>query len=618
MSRETDSILKNILKASSMDVDDAVYFKGHKRDHLTKVFKLDPDVEITVDQLERHSRDFKGLESDCRKILEERESGHHSIDLSVEINNFVMNFLELGKSISKTEEIQEFQNLVKNIYSENILSNNFPFVFICASSGTGKTQIPFSLECDFPYIYFLQNFRSNRIQDIYQPFLGISECFDLNIRTDLDAYDSIYHRNSDKKIMYQCFEIKQYTALKFYSVGFIVEIFKHMCKKRDSSVDKSLNWIYFELQTFKFDFAPMTISEGIAALSKIKDDSNLRTLPIIFLDESCVTGEEIELFQFRRNVLRLLRLVVVFMGTDAAAGNFVRGNCHEISRGVPAAWCYIIYKLAPTSPAYLERKKREILTVFRSCDDTFIDMLFDLMKNERPLFAKYIIDALLFADLVQNYKKSEELISENFPSSMLNSKIIPTDLLTYPTDQRTLLPYFCSLLVYMFKRFQLEKMNLETEIEFSNGQLTYLITGHRKFSNIIIDMTEMEKRKKEKIIAQIQKMEEQVRNPINIHRHIAYLEIPDNFKSKIQKSYVVVRSSMNLKEAENTLYLQNNSGHDQSYALSCCFPSFFESPLTGLAFSGLPDNFQHFLIFGGKRIYNDTNLPSYKQFRSKN
>lgn len=53
---------------------------------------------------------------------------------------------------SPSEEHIEFVKLVDKI-SNTPLDVNIPYVFVCRSSGTGKTQLPFSF--DIPLLYFL-------------------------------------------------------------------------------------------------------------------------------------------------------------------------------------------------------------------------------------------------------------------------------------------------------------------------------------------------------------------------------------------------------------------------------------------------------------------------------
>ena len=160
----------------------------------------------------------------------------------------------------------------------------------------------------------------------------------------------------------------------------------------------------------------------------LESEFSLPRPPIIFLDESSVEKGQSGIFQFRRNILRLLNLVVVLMGTDAAASNFASGRSVSGSRCDKKDWCYIFFKLAPTCPEYLIKNKKKILEKFPSYGKSFINLIFKYLKDERPLFANYIIDKIL-----------------NFPNN-------------YPKDKNHLIPYFCHLLACMFNGFRGAKL----------------------------------------------------------------------------------------------------------------------------------------------------------------
>ena len=270
------------------------------------------------------------------------------------ITSDITSYLTLGKSVGESPEILQFKNLVAKIYnkaklhhSSHSVQTTFPFIFICGSSGTGKTQIPFSLPHtdEFPFIYFLQNPRGGGGQTIYEPFVNVSKAFENFVRKDFDSYAKKFENSGFSELtIYQCSEILEHKNMKFYSIGFIVKLFREICKQRVSGE----SWIKSELRGFEFSFDAMSIQEGIDELCSIRKEFSLPRPPIIFLDESSVEKGQSGIFQFRRNILRLLNLVVVLMGTDAAASNFVGGRSNTGSRTDEKDWCHIFFKLAPT------------------------------------------------------------------------------------------------------------------------------------------------------------------------------------------------------------------------------------------------------------------------------
>ena len=95
-------------------------------------------------------------------------------NLSAEGHGAIIRYINAGKEIRESDEVKKFVRLVKSIYSrKNPFEDNseyefpgvdfsqlcsgdkYPYIFISASSGTGKTQLPFSL--DIPIIYLLHD-----------------------------------------------------------------------------------------------------------------------------------------------------------------------------------------------------------------------------------------------------------------------------------------------------------------------------------------------------------------------------------------------------------------------------------------------------------------------------
>lgn len=63
-------------------------------------------------------------------------------------------YMQIGQMFRK-EPSDEFTQIKTVLCNAVKTGQNVPFVFICSSSGTGKTQIPFSL--DTPLLYFVYN-----------------------------------------------------------------------------------------------------------------------------------------------------------------------------------------------------------------------------------------------------------------------------------------------------------------------------------------------------------------------------------------------------------------------------------------------------------------------------
>ena len=355
MANATMSIIDEIENNTSVPSEDPSKFYGFDIDYLRMVFELDPNEEISKILLDSKFSKFTTMERICRDLIQ--EFNEKFFNVSLQAPNFpsdhftvIKDFLELGLDVGKSEQIKEFKTLIGDIYQRTSTYTHLPFIFVCGSSGTGKTQIPFSLSPEYPFMYFLQDESSANSQLIYKPFLNLTRYFEKYVREDYEAYDeslkrprvtveslqhpTIVNESTGRSVenvktrdvqtivsetKYQCVEISEKKEMKFSIVGFIVSLFKEMCVKRGEGE----SWIYSELKDFDLNCKLMTIKEGKEALERIKTDFSLQTLPIIFIDESCVVEGDSGIFQFRRNILRLLNVVVVLMGTNAEVANFV-------------------------------------------------------------------------------------------------------------------------------------------------------------------------------------------------------------------------------------------------------------------------------------------------------
>ena len=133
-----------------------------------------------------------------------------TIEITIRINPMISEnsrpslkkYLGIGSELAEAKETQNFIRLIKAIQSsispfngndESIFKyppGHIPYIFVCASSGTGKTQLPFSL--DIPMLYLLNNKKmvknidNSNTQHIYKNFIEISRCFFECIEKDIN------------------------------------------------------------------------------------------------------------------------------------------------------------------------------------------------------------------------------------------------------------------------------------------------------------------------------------------------------------------------------------------------------------------------------------------------
>lgn len=325
-------------------------------------------------------------------------------------------YLEIGKELAEFSETKSFVNLVKAIQSRtspfnftkekqmeleskmfNYKQGYIPFIFVCASSGTGKTQLPFSV--DIPMVYLINNKNlvrkdnSEKTQQIYKNFIDISKGFFECIEKDINIMGFNDENIGDK------LDIMDTERL------FLPSFMYSLVLNTKNSRKEGEHWVESQLSIEDgFRFSKMTINEARNNIDEIFGED---LKPVIFLDESQMGGSNnfrVE-YIYTRKMIKKLDLIPIFMGTNASLENFVNIGTATIGSRLETEekpWCYIIYRLAPTSIKYIEREKQKIITNSELNDNVrnAIDQMSRLMKKERPLFCH-----LVFNYVVENMKR---------------------------------------------------------------------------------------------------------------------------------------------------------------------------------------------------------------------
>lgn len=360
-------------------------------------------------------------------------------------------YLRLGDSLKDTPEVKNFANLVHSIYSGKdpyegkntkitarssinwkSTFNDTAFIFVCASSGTGKTQLPFSLEIPLIYLIFnekmIQKYNNahgsaieSSIQDVYRPYLKLSSCFMQAVKRDveyimsLDLNQTIIAENSSDIILPD-------EATPLFLAGFLVAVYK-----RFLDLHKTFNngkWILTQLRLESFRCAKMSVDAARMEIYELVKSHGLSTdhFPTIFFDE-CIKMENqlnaIRMYKYVRRTIRRLAIVSVFMGTNANISDFVTGETAVESRTAePRVWCYIFFKLAPVSQVYLENEKAKIQEkMYRIMNgeigriskfSNFVGQVANLLITERPLICQYSLNFLLDDGTITSFSSLQD------------------------------------------------------------------------------------------------------------------------------------------------------------------------------------------------------------------
>lgn len=203
-----------------------------------------------------------------------------------------------------------------------------PFYLVDAPSGTGKSQLPFTLKAAGVKVCHLLLNTDQQTQSIYQPLLPLSRLFEgclLNDRNTLQAFEmqsDVLRSDSLRR-----------THLPLETVGFLLLVLG--CHLPDPS-----------------DWTPLYLSGKVRNLP---DEQRV----IIFLDEvfpypdgSEIPTKSVVSLRLARNLLRAVGLVVVLMGTNSSASNFADFSYAARSSN-PYEWCRIITRLPRITDASL-------------------------------------------------------------------------------------------------------------------------------------------------------------------------------------------------------------------------------------------------------------------------
>ena len=517
--------------------------------------KIEPQ-QLSIEEITRETIDklFEFMPSEEKRISELRDS----LDKDVYVGFYRQNeatyysrntitddlteYIERGKSI-RTDKHPHLQNIIKaflevqnhdfGLIGEKVSNPQaLPFFLICCSSGTGKTQLPFSLPQAFPIFYFLFNRKlSPGTQLIYNCFSSVSIALQKCIEEDLKKLkENLFGQEHEKagateETLSTFLHLDTFlTEPSFFTLGFIVKIMeKYFSSDRSKSSLKFLT----ELETFKFE--SMSYPEAKEKIRELR--KNVPYTPIIFIDETTLdrkmkpNDKTLESFLFLRTVLRLIHVIPVFMGTNFNPTNFLLSGHTSDSRSKDKCYrTYVIYKLPPV-PANIWKKEtygslkflvkdindEEIVYKVENIEkvkkvtsiEDFVIMIYKFLKNERPLF---------FHDFVK-------ALNDYFEG---NTSSIKFNVL------------FKSLVGIIFSKFRARKRKADCNWEFNYSQFCFLASKNRET---------LKEREEHKIDSENQDIPF-VSDLRYIHRHTGFLigpadgaEFTDKYDVKVAKLF---------------------------------------------------------------------------------
>jgi len=228
--------------------------------------------------------------------------------------------------------LQSIVKLLKKAQRDNgreSLSNNTFFV-VEGHSGVGKTQLSFALKASGLKVVHLLLSSSCAVstQPVYTIFSDLSSVFNFGVTEDLLKF-----QNSNENDDFGLSDL-MYSTRPLRVVEFTVHVLK---------------LLGVEMRSCEPVVSMSALRNIIAQLATMNGGEGAQSLPIFVFDEvfsglpSDPSDENILRMRFVRNVFRALGLVVVFMGTNSSAANYLPLVTH--SRGSGKPWCQLITRL---------------------------------------------------------------------------------------------------------------------------------------------------------------------------------------------------------------------------------------------------------------------------------
>lgn len=279
--------------------------------------------------------------------------GHGSdlaLDLSGQNQSYFMEYKCIADHLKNLDQVNELVSIIKKLKDLSLS----PFIVMENSSGTGKTQMAFTLMArkDLEVLYIPCSSKSGEMtQEIYTVFSARSTCFSKCVEKDLPAITDSGVGGIDNE--------------ELYIYTFILAL-----------LNNQNNFVY--KKSLRSD-----VFKKIESIESERNDDKRgknKKQVVVFLDEFPSLSKkknehEIKGLRFMRNVFRSFKLVVIISATNGTARNLIGAYGH--SRGRLSLWCVVF----PWLPRFVN-----------TVDTKISDKLNYFVTHSRPLFAKHLIE----------------------------------------------------------------------------------------------------------------------------------------------------------------------------------------------------------------------------------
>lgn len=202
-----------------------------------------------------------------------------------------------------------------------------PYAAIIGPSFMGKTQFAFTLARIRPVFYVNFAFDQQLLQDIYVPFVSITQVFLECLQADLATFDGI--KNSDN--------LAGMRNSQFKALGLLLELTQYSKTFDPSTAD----WFPFYLKGKRLVVNSISLNEMCEILG---NDEEFR-IPIVYIDE--LNENYIKEIKLLRNLCRFIVLPCVLSSTNSNISNMLNLKTSS-SQNMNTIWVYGIKRLPKT------------------------------------------------------------------------------------------------------------------------------------------------------------------------------------------------------------------------------------------------------------------------------
>jgi hypothetical protein len=278
-------------------------------------------------------------------------------NLDIIENEALRSYRKIAAVLMEDTCVSAVCNRLESITGESIPETGFnalPFIFLAGSSGSGKSQMGFSICAQISKIrqvfYFLFEPPGSSSQEIYRNFQNISTLFKNCIRKDSTSYGEESSSPNCNSLF----------GNNLYVYGFIYKLI--------SGGNGNVN---------------VGRKTGKDVLDLMDKNEIKFKRPVFIIDECiAISDESLRKVRFVRNCFRSLGLGLVMCGTDSRAAKLpsIIGNSSRSELSKP--WCYVFgdFPIVNLPLLALPESTPEWLKI--------------ILMHSRPLFAKFVADEL--------------------------------------------------------------------------------------------------------------------------------------------------------------------------------------------------------------------------------